>query len=537
MRATGVKYLIGKGFTADIVKTVLNCYKSYWTQCEEVAAEFKGADELQTCKNIWMFLTTKINYVLDPRGKQWVRTPARFVSDGQGDCKSFAVITASILKCLGIKGVIRFVSYDKNPDNIQHVYVVTDTGIIIDATPQADKTRKFNYQANYGLAKDFDYMKAATEISILAGVDTEKINLYTDGKFFMDCTSAENYLHSEIDYTTTLINVYQDDENYLRECCTSLIHKFIALELYLEARDNQRGLERAARIYSKFELDYYYDKDIEQEAILNTLEEVCNRAVEVYNGNLIEQIKNSSGYEWFIKYVADEDKNVLTEAQKEKYKAVIKEQATAIGGSYNENELQAKIHESAGWFCYYLAVQTSGETFVNQFQNKAPQIRAKYLVEKRMYENWVFDLGQLGITNAELRNRVRTGFIQKYKSTPEEMILNSVEKATNGELPQIGEPLSIVSAIVAIIGAIIAIVQGIIAIVKSVVEIVRSDPKNAPSGAPSTYDFAGFGNNGLPTGDTENGNDNNGESSKTNPLLIGGIAIGALVITSFLFND
>ncbi len=84
-----------------------------------------------------------IRYVEDSVHFQDIRLPNRLIKDGKGDCKSFAMFTASILENLGIPYKFVYTSYTDNRVP-QHVYVQTDNGIIIDAV-----WRQFNDEKPY----------------------------------------------------------------------------------------------------------------------------------------------------------------------------------------------------------------------------------------------------------------------------------------------------------------------------------------------------------------------------------------------------
>ena len=112
-------------------------------QCQKRASIFKGKDDIETCNNIWSFLKHNIKYVEDSVHFQDIRLPDRLVKDRKGDCKSFSMFTAGILQNLGIPCRLVFTSYTANKTP-QHVYVETNSGIIIDAV-----WKKFNSEKPY----------------------------------------------------------------------------------------------------------------------------------------------------------------------------------------------------------------------------------------------------------------------------------------------------------------------------------------------------------------------------------------------------
>lgn len=132
-----------KGNNSDIIKTIHHYMPYAIKQSEKRASLFKGNTNLETCNNIWSFLKHNIKYVEDSVHFQDIKLPDRLIKERKGDCKSFAMFTASILYNLGIPCKLAYTSYtdSKTP---QHVYVQTDDGIIIDAV-----WKKFNSEKPY----------------------------------------------------------------------------------------------------------------------------------------------------------------------------------------------------------------------------------------------------------------------------------------------------------------------------------------------------------------------------------------------------
>lgn len=150
------------GNTADIATKVMACFFDYNHQVASLAPHLKAASLVDTCRTIWQLVKNNIAYVVDPKGKQWIRTPARLWSDAQGDCKSYSVFIASCCYHLGIKCCFRFVSFKPGPPT--HVYVVVKNKgreIILDAVmPGFDQQKPFHQKWDYNM----------TRISQLSGI-------------------------------------------------------------------------------------------------------------------------------------------------------------------------------------------------------------------------------------------------------------------------------------------------------------------------------------------------------------------------------
>ncbi len=132
------------GNTKDIIETVLYADSKAARYTKNFAPTLKGATVYQSCRNIWQFLKSEIQYDLDPEGKQLVKSPGRLWDMNKrgllkyhgGDCKSFSVFIASCLRNLNIPYGYRFVSYNSSTIPT-HVYVFVplknDKEIIVDA--------------------------------------------------------------------------------------------------------------------------------------------------------------------------------------------------------------------------------------------------------------------------------------------------------------------------------------------------------------------------------------------------------------------
>lgn len=153
------------GFNSDIITTIHKNVAPAAKQMREVAKTFKGATEYQTAKNIYNFLIKEIKYVKDPEGYQNIKLPGRFVAEGTGDCKSYSLFTAAILENLNIPYSFRYASYSAIPTP-QHVYIVLDSGIIIDAV-----YRKFNAEKPFTFKKDYNM-----KIQTLSGIGCNSCN-------------------------------------------------------------------------------------------------------------------------------------------------------------------------------------------------------------------------------------------------------------------------------------------------------------------------------------------------------------------------
>lgn len=157
---------IMSGFNSDIIDVIHYNLPRAKRQVREIANFFKGADDLSTSRKIWDFLKKEIKYVKDPAGQQDIRLPGRFVAEGKGDCKSYSLFTGAILSNLGIPFSFRYASYSPSDPTPQHVYVVTDSGVIIDAV-----WHSFNSEKKPSHKKDYPM-----KIQTLSGIGCTSCN-------------------------------------------------------------------------------------------------------------------------------------------------------------------------------------------------------------------------------------------------------------------------------------------------------------------------------------------------------------------------
>lgn len=142
-----------------VIEVMLCADKTAKEHTERIARRFIGSDDVDTFRKIYQYLRHSINYVSDvsitPKD-QFVKSPTRLMKDGYGDCKSYSIFAASILKNLGYKYKYRFI-VQAGSDGITsaHVYVVAKTSdgrsIVIDGVHPV-----FNKEENYIYKKDFD---------------------------------------------------------------------------------------------------------------------------------------------------------------------------------------------------------------------------------------------------------------------------------------------------------------------------------------------------------------------------------------------
>lgn len=159
-----------QALNSDIIKALNSSFKDAVRQTKKIAQSFEGSNPAQTCLNIWEFLRNDIQYKKDPEGLQLIRQPRAFLEARTGDCKSFSLFAAAVLKNIypNAKVFLRYAAYGSL--NIPtHVYCVVQTGnkkIICDGVYKyAGKEKKYTYKQDYEM-----------KVYTLSGLETETIN-------------------------------------------------------------------------------------------------------------------------------------------------------------------------------------------------------------------------------------------------------------------------------------------------------------------------------------------------------------------------
>ncbi|MEO0896294.1 MAG: hypothetical protein AAFY71_07855 [Bacteroidota bacterium] len=110
------------GFTEHITEQVISEIERSSDQVHQLAPELKGKCQRTTADNIHSFIRSHIQYIEDPQGEQWIKTPSRVLHDQFCDCKGFTILACSFMNCLKIPHKVRFSARSGN--KARHVYPV-----------------------------------------------------------------------------------------------------------------------------------------------------------------------------------------------------------------------------------------------------------------------------------------------------------------------------------------------------------------------------------------------------------------------------
>lgn len=117
---------------AELQKAIEAAIPAAVQQTKKIAPRFKGRTEKETCRKIFDFLKSNVNYKVDGENQK-VQLPSALLRDRTADCKSYSLFTAAILQNLGIPYELTYASYTPGNKDPEHIYVTTKNGCIIDA--------------------------------------------------------------------------------------------------------------------------------------------------------------------------------------------------------------------------------------------------------------------------------------------------------------------------------------------------------------------------------------------------------------------
>ncbi len=182
-KASGKDVFVKNGNVLETVESCIDLVAEHYLEVEELAKMLQGDSLKSTCRNIFDFSYSYLQYHKDKNGTEQLRTPARSWLDGQIrfkqqgkkssgiDCDDYSIFVGSILKCLGIPFKFRITKYD-GKRNFQHIYVFvpaigdSEDEIIIDPV-----LSKFDYQKPYSFEKSDFNMSPLQMVAGVHGVD------------------------------------------------------------------------------------------------------------------------------------------------------------------------------------------------------------------------------------------------------------------------------------------------------------------------------------------------------------------------------
>lgn len=474
-----------QGKTKDIMQAVIDCYNSDYAQVQELADNLPGNDTLSRCRAVFDFVDKNIKYQIDPLQKQWIRTPARLWSDGEGDCKSFSIFICSCLRCMGIPHLFRFAAYEGNSDPT-HVYAVAidESGkeIIVDPVYRDENGKAvFNKECPY--TKKID-MKGTTEISRLSGpgigyfTETEMIEI--QGKEYLPRVEQDFLINLNALNTLYKGAVAAKDEAFANRIENLMDVATVAIMLYENA---ENGIVDAEKGISY--LRVMYDEGAFNQPV-GTTNEQRSQMMNIILGAVIQQSPSVAANEDDIDYLleatgistpgfdASEFLGSDVAVGRASYRQM---RAASLSGptptQKEINDMESTLFESAEYFMYSFIPDKTLDQFPDAVKNKRSYYISLY---KQIRESGCF-------TETRCLEIINSAIYSRHSMSGKEYLL----EVKLGNIPVVAGWIAIVSSILGVLSAIAKFFEKIFG--NSEEETNEKIRVNAPS---TTDGFAGI---------------------------------------------
>jgi hypothetical protein len=164
------RVIVKDGEVTDTVELMEKVVWKYLDDTKRIAPLLMRPSTLDTCKAIWEFMYTYIQYKLDKRGLEQLRRPARSWAERTTgvDCDCMSIFASSILTNLKIPHSFRITKYSQ--DSWQHVYVIVPMTGALDYCVIDAVVSEFNYEKSYTDKMDYTMNLKGINVAVLSGV-------------------------------------------------------------------------------------------------------------------------------------------------------------------------------------------------------------------------------------------------------------------------------------------------------------------------------------------------------------------------------
>lgn len=474
-----------QGKTKDIMQAVVDCYNSDYAQVQELADNLPGNDTLSRCRAVFDFVDKNIKYQIDPLQKQWIRTPARLWSDGEGDCKSFSIFICSCLRCMGIPHLFRFAAYEGNSDPT-HVYAVAidESGkeIIVDPVYRDENGKAvFNKECPY--TKKID-MKGTTEISRLSGpgigyfTETEMIEI--QGKEYLSRVEQDFLINLNALNTLYKGAVAAKDEAFANRIENLMDVATVAIMLYENAENGIVDAEKGISC-----LRVMYDEGAFNQPV-GTTNDQRSQVMNIILGAVIQQSPSVTANEDDIDYLLEAtgistpgfDASEFLGSDVAVGRASYRQMRAASLSRHTPtqkeiNDMESTLFESAEYFMYSFIPDKNLDQFPAAVKNKRSYYISLY---KQIRESGCF-------SEADCMRIIDSAIYSRHSMSGKEYLL----EVKLGNIPVVAGWIAIVSSILGVLSAIAKFFEKIFG--NSEEETNEKIRVNAPS---TTDGFAGI---------------------------------------------
>jgi hypothetical protein len=139
------KLISGWQQTNDIINAISSQHRQNLPEAAKIKHLFDAGNERDTARKIHHFLRNEMQYRVEPGSRQTTKTLRRFIADGYGDCKHFAIFANTILDCCGYRPCYRYAGYKKGGGLVHTYTYLPDSDTILDAVLPGFDTEKTPY--------------------------------------------------------------------------------------------------------------------------------------------------------------------------------------------------------------------------------------------------------------------------------------------------------------------------------------------------------------------------------------------------------
>ncbi|OYU95615.1 MAG: hypothetical protein CFE21_10775 [Bacteroidetes bacterium B1(2017)] len=164
------RIIIEDGEVTDTVELMEKVVWKYLDDTKRLAPLLKRASTVETCKAIWEFVYSFVQYKLDQKGLEQLRRPARTWAERSTgvDCDCMSIFVSSILTNLQIPHSFRITRY--SADTWQHVYVIVPLQdskkyCVVDGV-----VSQFNYEKSFSDKFDYTMNLKGINVAVLSGI-------------------------------------------------------------------------------------------------------------------------------------------------------------------------------------------------------------------------------------------------------------------------------------------------------------------------------------------------------------------------------
>lgn len=381
------------------------------------------------------FVDHHISYIEDPRLNQWVQTPSFLWHTKRGDCKSFTVFISSVLRNMGFRHLIRYVSYGGS--NYTHVYPVA---IWQGKEIPLDVVWKKQEGGPFGREKSF----------------TKKKDFIVEGLYKLGNVASSDDMRT---YMGKVESAVAEMEAYLSEVPDSIIYEGPG----------------DVTTFTKGQLDRHIWADryqilADQEENGRVAQQYRAAAIAMQEGDIagIGNIKSSA--------FGQEVKQILAKSLRENqpaftpltlefpnpFPAEVRGFFKNVGKWFKKvGDSFAKLFKKFVNWIFKGVGKAMGPYFIYLFANKnkvkTPEIRRRIQEQEKTF-NWIAKVGRLN--HDQLKGTVLNGIKQKTGKSPKEIF-------QMGEAPEIAGFLTgLVSIVIKSIGWVIKTIQKIVSLFK-----------------------------------------------------------------------